>query len=184
MLCRPGASWNMAVDGVFIFGRLLHLPCVGGVTWRARKLIRQVRLRRLFRSSMTDEENLLYLLAKGDGPVRAVFFFPAGLSPETIRRQQEGRFTEGRPSVGIPASEILLQARSEAAELKHSVVGVEHLLLALLSYETPDSAFLRTAGITPASVRVLIKKGISFSTVRVGIPSVRRYSARARRNGD
>jgi hypothetical protein len=133
---------------------------------------------------MTDEENLLYLLAKRDGPVRAVFFFPAGLSPETIRRRQEGRFSEGTPSVRIPASKILLQARNEAAKLKHSVVGVEHLLLALLSYETPDSAFLRTAGITPESVRARIKKGISFSTVTVGIPTIRCYNARARRDGD
>ena len=140
-------------------------------------------MRRLLTAAkLSDEENLLYFLVKRDSFVRATFFMPIGLSSEALLIHQEKRRLEGARSAGIPVSQILIEARRQTTILKHPAVGVEHLLLALLSYETPDSELLRSAGITPEIVAARIKKGISFATATIGIARLTYYKAPARKH--
>lgn len=181
MLGFTAALRGMAIDTIEILGKIFNVPRIGGLTWRAWRLIQRVRVRGMLTAGrLTDEENLLYLLAKGDPYMRAAFFNPVHLSADAIRKRQEERRSQSIRSVGISASQILTQARKEASRLKHPIIGVEHLLLALLAWETPDSEFLRSAGVTAETVEARIRKGISFSRVTIGIPKITYYEVPAR----
>lgn len=87
---------------------------------------------------IAPEHLLLGLAREGEGLV-AELFASANLSPESLRDAIEQRttFQERIPtSVEMPFSEVtkraLHQAASEADQLLHGYIGVEHLLLALL----------------------------------------------------
>lgn len=51
------------------------------------------------------------------------------------------------------AKQVMFRAAEAAAELGHTFIGCEHLLLAIASTPDPTGEILRTAGITPDRVR-------------------------------
>jgi hypothetical protein len=108
----------MAADAIEILEHYIDLPRIDGATWRARRVIQAVSVRRLLtRGRIADEENLLYLLAKRDDVIRVLYFVPAGISHKSIRTAQEYRWSKGTRSVGIPAAQILVCASIEARKL-------------------------------------------------------------------
>jgi len=122
------------------------------------------------------------LLAKRDDVIRELYCRPEGISHEVIRTAQEDRWSKGVRSVGIPASQILRRAKAEARKLEHPIVGPEHLLLALLSYSTPDSDFLEQCGLTDAKVREHVEKDISWMVMNLGHGKFYKHAARNVKN--
>lgn len=50
------------------------------------------------------------------------------------------------------ARETVVDAQQQAATLRHTQIGAEHLLLAVLAHDTPGSRVLRTLGVDRAAV--------------------------------
>jgi hypothetical protein len=76
-------------------------------------------------------ENLLYILCKRDHYLHAVSLIPLRLSAKVLRQMQ--RKQDKTQLNGLTVNEIATYARSEADALSHKIMGIEHLLLALLS---------------------------------------------------
>ena len=107
------------------------------------------------------EHILLALIAQPDSPVSRLFR-DVGVGIGSVRRDVEGlsprEKSSADPSADLPytarAKKVLELAMSEARELGHGYVGVEHLLLGLAREEKGIAAqVLRQHGVTLAAMR-------------------------------
>ena len=119
-----------------------------------------------------EPEHLLLGLFREDKAL-ITRFLPAQVSTVMIRRQVEASLTKGEKiptAVEIPLSpmskRVLEYAQEESDNLKHKVVGTEHLLLGLLRQQS--NSFGRTESIAE---RVLRENGLDLAEVRQRIVS-------------
>ena len=119
-----------------------------------------------------EPEHLLLGLFRTDKALIARFL-PAQVSTVMIRQQVEASLTRGEKiptAVEIPLSRmskrVLVYAREESENLKHKVVGTEHLLLGLLRLQS--NSFGRKESIAE---RVLRENGLDLAKVRHRIES-------------
>ena len=82
------------------------------------------------------------------------------------------------------ARQVVVDAREWARELRHRVVGTEHLLLALAGQEFGAGALLRDAGVTPEAVRARLEASFGSGALDLGEPAApRRLFGRGRPGG-
>ena len=119
-----------------------------------------------------EPEHLLLGLFREDKALIARFL-PAQVSTVMIRQQVEASLTKGEKiptAVKIPLSRmskrVLEYAQEESENLKHRVVGTEHLLLGLLRQQS--NSFGRKESIAE---RVLRENGLDLAEVRQRIES-------------
>ena len=108
-------------------------------TDRARKVMQLANheAQRFNRACIDTEQILVALMKEGEG-VAAVVLKGLGISLQKIRGEIEkivpsgpDRVLMGRMPLTAHATQIIENAQKEAAELQHSYIGTEHLLLGL-----------------------------------------------------
>jgi ATP-dependent Clp protease ATP-binding subunit ClpC len=133
-------------------------------TERVRKVLSSARAEaeRRGHASMTPEHIALALIQEGQGVAYAILQ-NSGIAADEVRTALESQLPAAAP-MHEPGSEIaftaiakkvLEQALAEARELRHSYVGTEHLLLALLhSVAGSTGAPFHKRGLTREKARV------------------------------
>jgi ATP-dependent Clp protease ATP-binding subunit ClpC len=109
-----------------------------------------------FGSTVIDTEHMLLGLVRVNKGITARVFSACGVSAEGLRHDVEAAKTNVPPtstSVEIPFSDgtrrVLHYAEEEADRLKHSYIGTEHLLIALVrANDTTGGAILARHGMT------------------------------------
>lgn len=111
------------------------------------------------RHNYIGTEHLLLGLMREDGGITGRVFSDLGLDVNRVQEIIErltgiGRHTSSRPELSPGMQKVLELAVDEARKLGHHYIGVEHLLLGLVSYnEGVAIDALRKLGITPDQIR-------------------------------
>ena len=128
--------------------------------------------------AIEPEHLLLGVLREGKG-ITARLLARSHLSLETLRQEIEDRISQEAPArasheipFSKPVKQVLKAAAREADRLLHNYIGTEHLLLGLLSVESPLAA------------TILFEHGLTLSSVRDGLVSLLNEKPRAYREGD
>ncbi len=111
------------------------------------------------RHNYIGTEHLLLGLMREDGGIAGRVFRDLGLEVERVQSTIEritgiGRFSTSRPELSPGMQKVLELSVEEARKLGHHYIGVEHLLLGLVSYnEGVAIDALRKLGVAPDQVR-------------------------------
>jgi ATP-dependent Clp protease ATP-binding subunit ClpA len=135
-------------------------------TERARRVLFFARYEASqFGSMAIESEHLLLAVLRESRGLTLRLFQQARKSPEEIRQEVTSRMPLFREkistSIEIPfggdAKRVLVRAVEESDGLKHSYIGTEHLLLAMLrDPQSPAGSILASAGLEYDSVRSLL----------------------------
>src|SRR5690348_929737 len=151
-----------------------RIPMTGySFTERVRKVLMAAReeAARLHHEYVGPEHILLGLIRENDG-VAATVLNAFHVDVDDVRRKIHAAVTRGDPQHPVPpdvpytsrGKKVLELAMTEARELHHDYVGVEHLLLGLLREEKGIAAqVMKSVGVTlePARAEVLRLLGSS-----------------------
>jgi ATP-dependent Clp protease ATP-binding subunit ClpC len=131
------------------------------------------------RHNYIGTEHLLLGLMREDGGIAGRVFSDLGLEIERVQNTIErltglGRYLSNRPELSPGMQKVLELSVEEARQLGHHYIGVEHLLLGLISYnEGVAIDALRKLGVTPEQIRRQTLRVLQESKT----PQVRRQRA-------